>query len=316
MKLSIVTTLYHSAPYLEAFHARMTAAASKFTDDFEIVFVNDGSPDASLEGALALFEKNSRVRVIDLSRNFGHYKAIMTGLARARGDLVFLIDSDLEEPPEILEDFCEKMRETEVDVVYGVQEKRKGGWFERISGSFFYALFNFFSDHPVPKNAVTARLMSRRYVSALTEHRDREVFLAGLWAMTGFEQVPLTVRKTHKGVSTYDLSRKVAVFVNSITSFSSKPLVYVFYLGMVISFLSSVAAAWLIVRRLFFNVMLMGWPSLIVSIWLLGGLAIFSVGIVGIYLSKVFMEVKDRPYTVIRAEYGHDSAMPPEEGAP
>ena len=125
MILSIVTTLYNSAPYLEEFHARVCAAAEQITPDYEIIFVNDGSPDNSLQIALSLYQKNERVRIVDLSRNFGHHKAMMTGLAQARGGMVFLIDSDLEEEPELLETFYKELRTTGADVVFGVQQKRK-----------------------------------------------------------------------------------------------------------------------------------------------------------------------------------------------
>jgi putative glycosyltransferase len=304
MDLSIVTTLYYSAPYLEEFYARICAAAEQITDDYEIVFVNDGSPDDSLDVALSLFERDDRVKVIDLSRNFGHHKAIMTGLAHARGDLVFKIDCDLEEEPELLGEFyADMVKDPSVDVVYGVQQRRKGGPFERISGGLFYELFNLLSHHPVPPNLASARLMSQRYVASLVEHQDREVFLGGIMAITGFKQVPLVVKKHSKGSTTYTLGRKVSLLVNAITSFSNRPLVFIFYLGCAIVFLSSGAALYLIVRRVFFGVYLTGWPSLIVSVWLLGGLTIFCLGVIGIYLSKVFMEVKPRPYTVIRQLY-------------
>jgi putative glycosyltransferase len=228
----------------------------------------------------------------------------MTGLAHARGDLVFKIDCDLEEEPELLGEFyADMVKDPGVDVVYGVQQRRKGGPFERISGGLFYELFNLLSHHPVPPNLASARLMSQRYVASLVEHQDREVFLGGIMVITGFKQVSLVVKKHSKGSTTYTLGRKVSLLVNAITSFSNRPLVYVFYLGCAIVFLSSVAALTLIVRRVFFGIFLTGWPSLIVSVWLLGGLTIFCLGVIGIYLSKVFMEVKPRPYTVIRQLY-------------
>src|SRR3954471_8868653 len=129
MYLSIVTTMYQSAPYLKEFYERASAAARAITDEFEIIFVNDGSPDDSLEVAVSLFARDARVRVIDLSRNFGHHKAMMTGLAHARGELVFLIDSDLEEELEAVAGFYADLKDERADVVYGVQQKRKGNFF-------------------------------------------------------------------------------------------------------------------------------------------------------------------------------------------
>ncbi|MBI5598463.1 MAG: glycosyltransferase family 2 protein [Deltaproteobacteria bacterium] len=303
MKLSIVTTMYRSAPYLREFYARAIKAADVVTDDYEIIFVNDGSPDDSLDTALSLYGKDAKVKVVDLSRNFGHHKAIMTGLGYARGDIVFLIDCDMEEEPELLGRFHEEMKKTGADVVYGVQEKRKGGLLERMTGDMFYRLFNMLSNYPVPANLTCLRLMTGRYVKSLVEHKDREIFLAGLWAITGYRQVPVAIKKLHKGSSTYTFGRKLSVLVNSITSFSNRPLVFIFYLGFIIIAFSGSAAIYLVVRRVFFGVLLAGWPSLIVSVWMLGGLTIFCVGVIGIYLSKIFMETKDRPYTVIRAVY-------------
>jgi putative glycosyltransferase len=303
MDLSIVTTLYQSAPYVKDFHKRASDAARAVTDDYEIVFVNDGSPDESLAAALERHAEDDHVRVVDFSRNFGHHKAIMTGLDYAKGDRVFLIDSDLEEPPELLDTFWDKMKLTDCDVVYGVQRTRKGRFFERIAGSLFYAAFNFLSPEPIPPNLITARLMKRPYVNALLQHREREICIAGLWAATGFRQEPVIVDKGDKGDSVYDLRRKFTNLVNAITSFSNRPLVFIFYLGSLISLGAAAAAVYLIVYRLFIGPLKDGWPSLMVSIWLLGGLTIFSLGVIGIYLSKIFTETKQRPYTIVRQVY-------------
>jgi putative glycosyltransferase len=305
MDLSIVATLYRSAPYLEEFYARSCAAAESLTNDFELILVNDGSPDASLQVALSLYEKDKRVRIVDLSRNFGHHKAMMTGLAHAQGDLVFLLDSDLEEEPEIFEKFYNELRTTGADVVFGVQEKRKGQFFERLSGSLYFKVFNLFSTQKIPPNHLTARLMTQRYVAALMQHREREFVMSGLWALTGFNQTSIIVRKHDKKTSSYGLRQKIAHLVNAVTSFSSKPLVFIFYLGCFILFGSLLAAIDLIVRKLLFGTLLEGWASLIVSIWLLGGLTIFCLGVIGIYLSKIFIEVKQRPYTIVRQVYEH-----------
>ena len=194
--LSVVATLYRSAPGLAEFHARATAAARALAgDSYEIVFVNDGSPDDSLDRAIAIAGADPHVVVVDLSRNFGHHKAMMTGLDHARGERIFLIDSDLEEDPAWLAEFDGVMARTGSDMVYGVQATRKGGTFERWSGEAFYTLFNWGTGLNLPRNLVTARLMTRRYVEALLLHREREVFLAGLLHITGFAQTPVEVLK-------------------------------------------------------------------------------------------------------------------------
>ena len=305
MKLSIVTSLYRGAPYLREFHERCCTAAEGITDEFEIVLVNDASPDESLAIALDLHEKDPRVRVIDLARNFGQHKAILTGLAHARGELVFSLDGDLEEDPGWLGLFHERMQETGADVVYGVQRKRKGRLFERLSGTIYYAIFRLLSSHHVPANQVAARLMTRRYVMNLIEHRDREVFLAGLWAITGYEQIPVTVDKADKGSSSYSLRMKLSLLMDSVTSFSNVPLVLIFYLGMLVTVVSVSAALFTFFARLLFIDFELGWPSLIISVWFLSGLTFSFLGVIGMYLSKIFTETKDRPYTIIRQSYDH-----------
>jgi len=310
VRLSVVTSMYRSARYLEEFHARVAAAASRITESFELVFVNDGSPDDSLAVALRLRARDTRVRVVDLSRNFGHHKALMTGIARAHGDLVFLIDCDLEEDPAWLERFHEELSATGVDVVYGVQSRRKGGTMERLTGALFYRVLNRLLTDPVPTNLVTARLMTRRYVDALVQHRDREVFLAGLFVAAGFQQRGVTVTKSGRGDSSYTVRRRLSLLVNAVTSFSNRPLVYIFYLGVVVMFVSTLAAAGLIVRALNRGIGVPGYASLMVSIWFLGGLTLLSLGVIGIYLAKVFNESKDRPYTIVQAEYGPEGPPP------
>ena len=197
--------------------------------------------------------------------------------------------------------------------MYGVQTARRGPLRERVGGWVFFRVFNALSDWPITENLVTVRLMTRQYVAALVEHREREMMIAGLWAMTGFRQVPLPIRKHSRSTSTYRLTHKIAILVNSITSFSDKPLVLIFYLGAIIVFLASVAAAYLVLRRVFFGELLAGWPSLIVSVWLLGGLTLFCLGIIGVYLSKVFLETKQRPYTIIRHTY--ERSLPSASGS-
>jgi putative glycosyltransferase len=309
--VSIVTSLFRSAPHLEEFHARCTQAASSLTASYEIILVNDGSPDDSLRLALDIHRRDPRVRVIDLSRNFGHHKALMTGLAHSRGDLVFLLDSDLEEDPGWLSRFRDELSTTGADVIYGVQKTRKGGWFERATGELFFRVINRVLSQPIPANVVTARLMTRRYVRALVAHRDQEVFLAGLWMTTGFDQRPLTVTKASRSSSTYSPLRRLSVLVNALTSFSNRPLIFIFELGVTVILLSIGAGLFLMYRRLTGTVGVPGWASIMISIWFLGGLMIFCIGVIGIYLAKVFTETKDRPYTIVRAEYGSDADAAP-----
>lgn len=305
MKLSIVATLYQSAPYINEFYERASAAARQLVeDDYEIVLVNDGSPDNSLDLAVALTEHDKHVIVVDLSRNFGHHKAMMTGLAHTKGERVFLIDSDLEEEPEWVLNFADQMNHENCDVVYGIQEKRKGNWFERFSGQWFYHFFKLLTRLELPENVVTARLMTRRYVDSLLMHKEREVFMAGLWYITGFHQIPYSVLKHSSSETTYTFHRKMSILVNSVTSFSNAPLVSIFYIGASISLFALLYIIYLVMHWLFLSTPLSGWTSMMASIWLLGGMVISFIGVVGIYLSKIFLEAKQRPYTIVRQVYG------------
>ena len=301
MKLSIVTTMYFSEPYLDEFYSRCMAKAEKLTNDIEMIFVNDGSPDNSLEKAIELHQKDPRVIVIDLSRNFGHHKAMMAGLANSSGDYIFLIDSDLEEQPEFLGSlFDTLMKNKSCDVVYGIQEERKGGWFEKISGELLYRLVNRLSGSDMPRNIMVSRLMTRRYVDSLVEFRESELFIAGLWYITGYEQIGIIGKKSDKGTSTYDLTKKLKLTINSITSFSNKPLYYIFLTGLLISAMSLIYMIYLLINRIIFYRPIPGWTSIVLSIWLLGGIIILFLGIIGIYLSVIFIETKQRPYTIVR----------------
>ena len=301
MKLSIVSTLYNSQDSLLTFYKRARSACDSCgIEDFEIVLVNDGSPDDSLKIALSLHAEDSRIAVVDLSRNFGHHRAMVTGLKYATGDLIFLIDSDLEESPEWLVDFKNTMEAVRCDTVYGELNVRRGGWFERVTGNLYYKLFNMFSGLDLPQIA-TARLMSRRFVDALLEHQESEVIIGGLMYLTGFEQVPFPVNKVRLRKSNYDFAKRVDLLINSIVSFSSAPLVSIFYVGILITSMSLIALTYVLGNWVLSSESLNGWTSLIISVWLLGGLTISFLGVIAIYLSKVFIEIKNRPLTIVRA---------------
>lgn len=303
MKLSIVATLYQSSPYISEFYQRVTATANQLVgEDYEIILVNDGSPDNSLDISIQLTEHDSHVVVVDLSRNFGHHKAMMTGLSYATGSKIFLIDSDLEEDPEWLVGFDSRMKEEVCDVIYGVQLERRGDFLEKISGRFFYKLFRLLTGVAQPDNIVTARLMTRRYVNALLLHQERELNIGGLWVVTGFKQRQQIVHKHSSSPTTYSFSKKLSHLVNAVTSFSNKPLVFTFYSGLLIS-----SSAFIYIIYLAFRYLTAtppdGYTSIIASIWLFSGMVIFFIGLQGIYISKVFSEVKQRPYTITREVY-------------
>jgi putative glycosyltransferase len=308
VKISIVSTLYYSQDYLQEFCDRCVASVQKLTSNFELILVNDGSPDQSLSKALELQKKYPSITVVDLSRNFGHHRAIMTGLKHAIGDYVFLIDSDLEESPELLDQFFAEMQSKgDLDVVYGLQTKRKGTWFERISGIFFYRVLCSLTSVEYPADTFTARLMTKRYVSSVLSYQEKELDIWGVFVLTGYNQNGIVATKGFKGKSSYSLYKKIRMAIEIITNLSHRPLYFTFLLGVIATIISLVIIASLLYQKFINNIDVEGWTSILASVWLLGGLILLVLGVIGIYLSKIFLEIKNRPMTITKKVYNSNS---------
>ncbi|MCM8614005.1 glycosyltransferase family 2 protein [Accumulibacter sp.] len=301
-QISIVSTLYRSRPFLEDFLDGCLEALRRLAiSDFEIVLVNDGSPDDSLDYLLARRHDLAELVVVDLSRNFGHHHAMQAGLRQARGDLVFLIDCDLEVSPLSLCSFHDKLRETGCDIVFGYQERRKGGWFERISGGLFWKGFNLLSETRIPENIVTERLMNRRFVDALLQLGDHNLFLGGMMSWTGFHQIGIAVGKSQReGASTYTLLKRVSLMVNAVSSFSAQPLVWLFNFGALVTAVSFSYVIYLMIRKLLFGDALIGFTSVMGLMALSLGILTMAIGLVGVYLGKVFTQVQNRPNYIVK----------------
>ena len=304
MKLSIVTTLYNSSSHINEFYSRIVSEAKKITENYELVVVDDGSFDDSLQKVVTLQITDAKLIVIELSRNHGHHKAMMIGLSHCSGDYILMIDCDLEEEPELLSQYWKSLKKNpENDVIYGLIKKRNTGFLKRIAGRFFYRALNLLSGEDMPVDISFSRLMTKRYVMILREFREREMYIGGLWHIAGFNQKAVQIDKGYKGDSTYTLSKKIAMVANAVTSFSNRPLLFIFYLGIMISLFSFAAGLIIAGRTLFFYQPLSGWTSLIVTIFFVSGIIIFCMGIIAVYLSKIFIETKRRPYSTIKHIY-------------
>ncbi|HGM5582793.1 TPA: glycosyltransferase family 2 protein [Pseudomonas putida] len=308
MKLSIVSTMFKSELFIAEFCERVVLAAQQLIgDDFELILVNDGSPDASLQRALELREKIPQLKIVDLSRNFGHHTAIIAGLETARGERVLLMDCDLEEQPEWLSLFAETMQREQADVVFGVQEQRTASATSNFFGKTFWSLLNAMSKVQIPSNPMTCRLMTRRYVDALLSVQDRVLYLAGTFAWTGFKQVAVPLTKTSRlqtQASSYDLSRKLIQVADSFASFSAVPLTLLFIAGFFIWAGSILFALYIFVEKFLFpETILSGFTSIMISVWFLGGAMILGLGTVGLYVGKIFQEAKRRPQFIVRDIY-------------
>ncbi len=313
MLISVVTTLYRSSAYIEPFYRRVLAAAADLDAEVELIFVDDGSPDDSLRIAGGLLNRPTPLTIVELSRNYGHHRAILKGLEYARGDLVFLIDSDLEEPPELLAAMHRRLEESRAsgepaDVVYALPRRRKGGLFERLSGNLFYRAFNLLSNLRVPNDWMIARLMTARYVRAVLAHHEREVFLGGLFCLAGFRQIGIVADKIDKGSTTWTLVKKLRVAVQALVTASARPLWLLAGAGAVVGVLSAAAILVLLVHgaasgELFQS----GWLIAAAMIAFFGGLNVLAIGVVGLYVGQVLSEVKARPCIVkeVRSNFAH-----------
>lgn len=303
--LSIVTTMYRSRRFLEQFLAECQQATAEIDcRNFEILLVNDGSPDDSVTYAISRRADIPELVIVDLSRNFGHHYAMQAGLHHARGDLIMLIDCDLEVSPLILAELKTKLETTGCDMVYGFQESRKGGLFERASGGFFYKAFNFLSDTQIPENIATERLMTRRYVAALLQLGDHNLFMGGMMSWTGFEQIGLPIaKKQREGKSSYTVLRRIHLMINAVSSFSALPLVWMFNIGMLITVASFLYLFYLILSKILFNDALIGFTSVMALMLLSLGILTTGMGIIGIYLGKVFTQVQNRPTYIVKDIY-------------
>jgi putative glycosyltransferase len=307
MKISVVTTLYRSKIFLDQFIIEIQNALIQIgCSDYELIFVNDGSPDDSLTYLLDRKKEISQIKIIDLSRNFGHHYAIQVGLDYSSGDYVFLIDNDLETSPSVLVDYYKEIiSDHELDVVYGYQEERKGNFMERFSGSIFWILINKLSDTKIPHNLLTERLMTRQYVESLLRLQDANVFLGGMMHWVGFNQKGLPIKKGQRaGASTYSLKRRAELMLQAITSFSGKPLEWLFYFGITISFLSILFIVYLGVQKIMYqDEVQLGWTSIVaINVLILGVVSTF-LGIIGIYIYKIFRQVQGRPNAIIKKMY-------------
>lgn len=301
--LSILTSLYNSESYIEEFYQRSIQSAEKFFNDIEFIIVNDASPDNSLNVFKKLQLRDHRIKIIDLAINAGHHKALITGLKYVTKEYIWLIDIDLEEEPEWLEIFFKDFKKNNVDVIYGVQKKRKGDLFEKISGKIFFSLMNLFSEIKFQENATTARLMSRRYVDTLSQFTESSPILVGLWTLAGFDQKPFFVEKLSKSKTTYTLRKKLSLAIEAIFSYTKLPIFIIAFIGIFSLCTSISVLLYLLINFLKNPYILAGWTSTIASIWFFGGLITSSVSFLAVYNSKIYVEVKRRPYSIIKNIY-------------
>jgi putative glycosyltransferase len=299
MKLSVVTTSFQSSLTIGTFVERIHVAAEQLGISYELIIVEDGSTDDSKNKIIQLLPIYKNMKLIELSRNFGHHQAILIGLEQAQGEYVFLIDSDLEEVPELVTLFYNEILDSNVDVVYGITKLIGAGKPSQILSQIFWKLFRKYTKLKIPKGICTVRMMKEKYVSSLLLHKEVNVFLAGLWEVTGFTQKAVEVTKVYKGTTNYTYGKRLDLALTSLISFSGRPLRVIAVSGASIVLSALIMLFGLTVRYFIVNKAPQGWLSLMTVIILFGGIQILSIGIVAIYVASILEEVKARPRAII-----------------
>lgn len=310
--LSIVAPCFNEQEVLDLFFARIEDELAKVGVAYEIVCVNDGSRDHTLAVLLAHHQRNPRIKVINLARNFGKETAMSAGLDAADGDMVVPIDCDLQDPPELIGQFVAAW-ENGADVAYGVRVDRSADSFlKRLTAQGFYRAFNRMSDVDLPYNAGDYRLMDRRVVEVLRQLPERNRFMKGLFAWVGFRQeaIPYARPERAAGSSSFRYWKLWNFALDGITSFSTAPIRVWSYVGLIAGVLAVGVAGLIVLRTLLFGRDVPGYPSLMVVILMSFGLQMLAIGSLGEYVARIYQEVKGRPLYVVMDRYGFDPERP------
>jgi dolichol-phosphate mannosyltransferase len=316
--LSVVVPVYNEAEGIRSFHERATAALKKLDGiDYDLVYVDDGSRDASFEIMSTFAASGPNTRVVKLSRNFGHQVAITAGLDYARGDAVVFIDADLQDPPEVIAELVAKWREG-YDVVYARRTQRKGETpFKLITAAVFYRVLRSLANIDIPPDVGDFRLISRRVAEQLRAMREKDRFIRGLVSWVGFKQTSVLYQRDERfaGVTKYPLKKMIKFAFDGLTSFSTAPLRLAMWLGYMAS-----ALAFLYLASVFVQVLLgytvQGWATIMVAVLFLGGVQLICLGILGEYLGRVFNEVKPRPVYIVEELLGTPPGQAAEASPP
>ncbi|MBS0223110.1 MAG: glycosyltransferase family 2 protein [Proteobacteria bacterium] len=303
--LSLIVPVFNEEESIDIFLGAVTPLLERHRLRFEIVFVNDGSRDNTLGHLLDCSARDRRIRIVNLSRNFGKEAALTAGIDHARGDVLIPMDIDLQDPPELIEPFIVRWREG-YDIVYGVRSART--WdttAKRLSAGWFYRVFNSMSPVRIPANVGDFRLIDRRAIEVLRQLPERNRFMKGLFAWVGFNAIGVPYERPQRvaGSSKFNLWRLWNFALDGVVSFSTVPLRASFYGGLAIAAVAVLYALFIVGRVLLFGIDTPGYASLIIVVLLMGAIQLVSIGIIGEYLGRLFLEVKARPIYVIEGVY-------------
>lgn len=298
---TVIAPNYNELVSLPEFYRRVSEVMDSTGEPWELILIDDGSTDGSTDLIRRLASEDPRVRPVIFARNFGHQIAVTAGLDYSRGDAVTIIDSDLQDPPELILEMIKKWREG-FEVVYAVRAEREGeSWFKLFTASLFYRLIYRITDVKIPLDTGDFRLMDRKVVNVLNSMRERHRFLRGMSAWVGFKQVGIPYRRAARfaGSTKYPLKKMLKLALNAITGFSYFPLQLATYLGFGAALLSILLIPVVIILRSITATELLGQASTLVAVLFFGGVQLMSLGILGEYLGRVYDEVRGRPLYVV-----------------
>jgi polyisoprenyl-phosphate glycosyltransferase len=307
-KYSLVIPIYNEESTIPALYQRVSAVMDELDDTSELILVNDGSQDRTLELVRELHDRDERVVYLSLARNFGHQIAVTAGLNYVRGEAVIVLDGDLQDPPELIPDLLGLWREG-YHVVYAQRTKRvQEGWFKRLCAFAFYRILKHLADVDIPTDTGDFCLMDRQVVDLINQMPERNRYLRGLRAWVGFNQIALEFDRDPRftGEVKYTFVKSLGLAINGLVSFSSVPLRLSTYLGLFSAVLAIVMAILVLYWRVFTNSTLTGFATIAIAIFFLGAVQLISIGILGEYVGRIYEEVKNRPlYTL--SEVGRKS---------
>jgi dolichol-phosphate mannosyltransferase len=300
-KISVIIPCYNCADCLVELHKRLVLCLEQITEEFEIIFVNDASPAKDWLIIKELADKDSRVVGFNLSRNFGQHYAITAGLDYCNGDWIVVMDGDLQDKPEEINKFFEKTAEG-YDIVVGKRENRKDSFIVKLTSKLFYMVFNYLTEQKLDNKVANFGIYSRRVIDNVKKLRELDRSFGLLVTLVGFSRLEIEVDHSYRanGESSYSFRSRLKLAVDHILSHSNKPLILAVQTGFIISSLSLFYAFWLIIRYFINSHVADGWTSLMVSLFFLSGLIIVVVGMVGLYIGKIYSEIKNRPLYIVK----------------
>lgn len=303
-KISIIIPVFNEEKNISPLYTRLVKTLKQITKSYEIIFVDDGSQDKSLYEISKLRRKDHKVKFISFSRNFGHMPAVSAGIAHTRSEYTVIMDADLQDPPEIIS-LLYKQAKKGYEVVYAVKKQRKEGFFKVLLFNSFYKILNLVSTYKMPLDAGTFCIVNKRVITALNSLPEKNKYFSGLRAWTGFSQIGIVYERDPrlhgKASSFWKLAR---LALNGIFSFSYIPLRLASLFGFFIAFIALIGIILVIILRLYFGIGFIGWASTMVTILLLAGVQLITLGIIGEYLARIYDEVKNRPEYLIQKMVG------------